>query len=1237
VQFNPPNYPLFQGGTAPFIGDYIDLVPAPMFINDGGTWRFNTGQTPQESLLPPDPFVFYVCWTDNRDVRPPADDLYDLFNPWEWYGPPDHGNCLSGFNAGMRNQNIYVSRITSGISVGCPANYRPSGPKQRTFVVNVENMTSSPKSFDMTILNPPPNGAASFSPSEELLTLTIDVDEYSSIARHVFVQSNKAHTTIVEISESGGGDFIGYVNLYLVAKGGSEEESIALDIIDGGITNWSDTEPGILPMPNADIVNLRMFNLHMFNLRMFNLRMFNLRMFNPPLFTLRMYNTVMTDASIINLRMFNLRMFNGNMANPFISKGSFDSSIDGAEVVDKFWQVTNTGNTSSSYTLKTIAGDGFPPGYYCQLLVYKVHRYPAINPLPNEACTLLYDDSHELLLNIDNPNVTPDIRDYSKIVDPDLANVDFTNATFSLAPGEEAVVILRVIDTTGLFLAPSPGGFGGFTGLGGFGGPASSFGLQSGNPKTDPEDYADNVGAVVISHSSTEGNLVAITLQILPDSLDPGKAGIAYTSEALRAIGGTPTYYWSLHEGSLPFGVTLGPESGVISGTPKEAGDFTFTVMVTDDAGETDTQKFTLTIADPDPITITMTPPDAPDGTKSDNYFPNVEFSANGGVLPYMWSLSGQPSELSLTFVGSDSTGEALELTGIAREAGDFSVIVTVKDDFRPIGKEISLPFDLCIKPLPLIINTTPSPLPEGYLGSPYDATLSVINNEATPTWTVKGLPNGLSMSSLSGENVMITGTPSYDPNATYPEDYEIVVTVTDGFTPNCFPNRSIEETFEITVNPKQPKWFAEGTQEGEAIAVATGEDGNVYVTGYIIGNGKDYYTVKYDADGNPVWAKSYDGPGKGDDIPSAIAVDSSGVYVTGASKGRKTGPDFYTIKYGLGNGNVLWANRYDGPSHLGDGANDLALDSAGNPQETGYIHRGKQTKHADYTTIKYTSSGDLIWDERYDSRRNGNDIATAIALDSLGNVYITGKSQESLSKEPTTHDYLTMKYDSSGVFQWLARDDGPHFGNDEPTDIALHEVSPEEVYIYVTGYTSGGINGTDYYTVKYDSDGDGTPVWAFPYNGPENGDDVATSIAVDELTGDVYVTGKSLGSHGYDYATIKYNADGSLQWNTSGDGAVPYDGGIGNDEAVSIAVDGSDIYVAGFITTEEDGFAADKDFFLIKYDTSGKIIWIAPYDGPSALDDVATAMAVNSGIHVVGFSWKDASTRVYAVVKYEK
>ena len=66
LQYNVPNLPLFVDGTAPFMGDYIDVTGTPQIVPTGnGGWTFNVAATGTA--------VFYTAWTDNRDVIPPAD------------------------------------------------------------------------------------------------------------------------------------------------------------------------------------------------------------------------------------------------------------------------------------------------------------------------------------------------------------------------------------------------------------------------------------------------------------------------------------------------------------------------------------------------------------------------------------------------------------------------------------------------------------------------------------------------------------------------------------------------------------------------------------------------------------------------------------------------------------------------------------------------------------------------------------------------------------------------------------------------------------------------------------------------------------------------------------------------------------------------------------------------------------------------------------------------------------
>ncbi|MGH9141534.1 MAG: hypothetical protein ACRD2I_10385, partial [Vicinamibacterales bacterium] len=162
LQFNPPNLPMFKLGTVPFVGDYIDIGPAPAFVPDGhGRWQYNTQAG---ATLP----IFQAAWTDNRDVRPPTQHNPDGSLDWTHYSPPrstfNPGAVCDPGSVGSRNQNIYTSRITGGLIVGSPSNNKPlNATLQRGFVVFAQNATAQLKTFRLTIANQPAGGRASFS------------------------------------------------------------------------------------------------------------------------------------------------------------------------------------------------------------------------------------------------------------------------------------------------------------------------------------------------------------------------------------------------------------------------------------------------------------------------------------------------------------------------------------------------------------------------------------------------------------------------------------------------------------------------------------------------------------------------------------------------------------------------------------------------------------------------------------------------------------------------------------------------------------------------------------------------------------------------------------------------------------------------------------------------------------------------------------------------------------------
>src|SRR5262249_411726 len=121
------------------------------------------------------------------------------------------------------------------------------------------------------------------------------------------------------------------------------------------------------------------------------------------------------------------------------------------------------------------------------------------------------------------------------------------------------------------------------------------------------------------------------------------------------------------------------------------------------------------------------------------------------------------------------------------------------------------------------------------------------------------------------------------------------------------------------------------------------------------------------------------------------------------------------------------WVALYNGGYGL-DIAYAVAVDGSGNVYVTGSsVGPGSCNLDCnDYATIKYDASGQQQWVARYNGPANDDDHASAIAVDASGNVYVTGSS---IGTTWPDFDYATVKYDSSGQQQWVARYSGP--GND--------------------------------------------------------------------------------------------------------------------------------------------------------------------------------------------------------------
>jgi uncharacterized delta-60 repeat protein len=417
-------------------------------------------------------------------------------------------------------------------------------------------------------------------------------------------------------------------------------------------------------------------------------------------------------------------------------------------------------------------------------------------------------------------------------------------------------------------------------------------------------------------------------------------------------------------------------------------------------------------------------------------------------------------------------------------------------------------------------------------------------------------------------------------------------------------------------------RYTSAGSNTDRAVDLDRDTSGNVIVTGTSWnGSNFDIVTVKYDPFGNQLWAVNFNGTGNGFDEARAIDVDANGnSYVTGYSLSSGNNYNIITIMYNPA-GVQQWATVYNGSANGFDEGYDIAADATGNVYVCGSAETGNA---ADYVTIKYNSSGVQQWATLYNGSGVNSDQAYALALDPSGFVYVTGYSWGGTAAD---FDIATLKYNNNGVQQWVYRYNGPGTRFDSGQDIEVNGSGD----VYVCGYTRAAVGITNYESVLLKINNTGTFQWAQTYNGPGNDYDRANKVLI-QSNGNVVITGRSVGttSTAEDLILLNYNGtSGTVIWERR------YDGGFVQwDEGKDLSTDQfGNIYVTGFSYNS----GTNNNYITFKYDSTGTMEWLVKYNGPANNSDQAYSLFTDTlgNIYLTGMSKGAGTLEDYNTIKY--
>ncbi len=203
-----------------------------------------------------------------------------------------------------------------------------------------------------------------------------------------------------------------------------------------------------------------------------------------------------------------------------------------------------------------------------------------------------------------------------------------------------------------------------------------------------------------------------------------------------------------------------------------------------------------------------------------------------------------------------------------------------------------------------------------------------------------------------------------------------------------------------------------DSTSYENGVAVAVDSTGN----GYVAGERHELHRkvarlVKFNADGDTMWSRSYASPDTETSWPVAVAVGPSGDIVMLVTGSMGTSNPYMALSTYSATGAERWSHHWRSPDGRPSNAVALTTDNSGCIYVTGQVLLGPTSN--DVVTVKYTPDGDTVWSAWYVGEKREIPLDMTLAHD--GSFYVCGSGVDSADET----NLMMLRFAADGAFLW--------------------------------------------------------------------------------------------------------------------------------------------------------------------------------------------------------------------------